>query len=254
MTLPALPAGWVLDARLSVGSTNEEAKALARAGAREGAVVWALEQTAGRGRRGRSWASPSGNLYLSLVLRPEGRPSEAAGAGLAAAVAAAKTVSSLLPEGAAVALKWPNDVLVGGRKLAGILPEAAVLPDGRVEWVVLGIGVNLVSHPAETPYPATNLAAEGSGPVAIETALERLAQAFDHWLRRWREEGFGPIRSAWLALALGLGQPIEVRLESGTMAGRFVDLDGEGALLLEIENGHRRRVAAGEVFFPGLGE
>ena len=88
----------------------------------------------------------------------------------------------------------------------------------------------------------------------IETALASLARAFDHWLRRWREEGFGPVRSAWLAKAMGLGQPIEIRIERGAMAGRFVDLDGEGALVLETESGSRRRVAAGEVLFPGLGE
>ena len=253
MSAPALPAGWRLDARARVGSTNEEAKKHALAGAPEFTLVWALEQTEGRGRRGRSWSSPPGNLYLSLILRPDIPPAEAAQVGFVAAIALAEALRPLLPDTVELALKWPNDVLVGRRKISGILPEALALGEGgRIEALVLGIGVNVASHPEGTAWPATDLAAAGVT-VGLEGLLERLAAALDRWILLWRQEGFRPVRERWMSLALAPGAPVELRLEGRTLSGRFVEIDQEGALVLAPGDGSPpQRIRAGEVFFPGL--
>ena len=253
MSAPALPAGWRLDARARVGSTNEEAKKLALAGAPEFTLIWALEQTQGRGRRGRSWSSPPGNLYLSLIVRPDVVPAEAAQIGFVAAVALAETLRPLLPKQVEVALKWPNDVLVGRRKVSGILPEALAAGEGgRIEALVLGIGVNVASHPDGTAWPATDLATAGVE-IGLEPLLERLAAALDRWVAIWRSDGFSPVRDRWMSLALARGEPVELRLDGRVLAGRFLEIDAEGALVLAPGDGSPpQRIRAGEVFFPGL--
>jgi BirA family biotin operon repressor/biotin-[acetyl-CoA-carboxylase] ligase len=251
MSAPVLPAGWRLEAWATVGSTNEDAKRLALAGAPEFTLIWALEQKQGRGRRGRSWSSPRGNLYLSLVLRPEVAAGEAAQIGFVAAVALAETLRPLLPPGAEIALKWPNDVLIGRRKVSGILPEAVSGEAGRVEALILGIGVNVASHPEGSAWPATDLATEGAK-IALEPLLERLAAALDRWIGIWGREGFAPVRARWMELALGAGERMELRLEHRVLAGRFIEIDAEGALLLAPTDGSPpQKIRAGEVFFPG---
>ena len=234
----------------TVGSTSDEAKRLAREGAAEGLIVWAKVQTAGRGRRGRTWVSPPGNLHMSLVLRPRCRPATAAQLGFVAALAVADAIGDLA---LAVALqcKWPNDLLANGKKLAGILLETEMVAGDNPDFVVLGIGVNLMSSPHDTPYPATSLAEEGAPGITPSTVIEAFTSRFAVWLARWRDDGFAPIRDAWLMRAIGLGEPIQVRLERDTLAGRFLDLDNDGALLLGIPGGSRR-IAAGEIFpVPG---
>jgi BirA family biotin operon repressor/biotin-[acetyl-CoA-carboxylase] ligase len=243
----ALPASYRLHRYEVVGSSNAEAKALARAGAPQGTLVWAGEQTAGRGRRGRSWASPPGNLYLSLVLRPGGTPARAAQLGFVAALGLGDALIALAGEALRLRYKWPNDLLVGGRKLAGILLESETGAGGEVDFVVVGIGVNLVSQPDSVEYPATSLAAEGMAAVTPQALLAAFARHFEIWVERWRRGGFAPMRAAWLARAMGLGEPVRVRLEHANFTGRFLDLDADGALVLDGAEG-RRRVAAGEVF------
>lgn len=248
---PLLPRGYRLVFHETVGSTNDEAKGLARGGAAEGAIVWALAQTAGRGRRGRAWASPPGNLYVSLVLRPEGPPDRAAQLGFAAALAVADTLADLAPGLAGVACKWPNDVLVAGRKIAGILLESEMGEGSGLAFMVLGVGVNLASAPPESEFPATSLAGEGCPPPAPQAALEAFARHFDLWARRWREDGFAPLRAAWLACAAGLSREIRVRLETAMLHGKFLDLDREGRLVLEMADGLRHHISAGDVFPAG---
>ncbi|HUH83371.1 MAG TPA: biotin--[acetyl-CoA-carboxylase] ligase [Stellaceae bacterium] len=230
----------------AIDSTNEEGKRQARNGAAEGTLIWARAQTAGRGRRGRDWVSPEGNLYLSLVLRPERSAAEAAQLGFAAALAVAEAVGPLLPEGVRLSLKWPNDVLLDGRKVSGILLESQA-SDGRLDWLIVGMGINLASFPERGDYPATSLVAVGAS-VAVEALLAAVAARFEAWYRRWREAGFAPLREAWLARAQGLGATIRVRLSIGESHGRFAGLDAEGALLLDDDVNGLRRVAAGEVF------
>lgn len=245
---PALPSFFSLVALASTESTNEDLHRLARAGAEEGTLVWARAQTKGRGRRGRGWSSPPGNLYLSLLLRPMVPPGEAAQIGFVAAVALAEALQGLLPPARSLRCKWPNDLLIDGAKVSGILPEAEAA-GGIVGAVVLGMGVNVASFPPELPYRATSLAAAGAA-TDVVAVLEVLAPRLLAWYRRWRTEGFLPIRRRWLDFAAGLGGPIEVRLEREVLRGRFATLDATGALDLELADGRRRLITAGDVFHP----
>jgi BirA family biotin operon repressor/biotin-[acetyl-CoA-carboxylase] ligase len=235
---PVLPDGWALVALDSVGSTNDEAAGLAEAGAPEGTFVWAREQTGGRGRRGRRWASPIGNLYCSTILRPECSAPRAAELGFIAALA----VADLVRDGRAVRVKWPNDVLVDGGKLAGILPESSIAQDGRVEHVVLGIGVNVDFAPSlpEMRYPGAILGG------TVEAAAEGLAAGLARWLVEWRQSGFEAIRAAWLERAGPLGAEVDVKLGEELVRGAFAGMDHDGALMLETPNGPRR-IVSGEL-------
>lgn len=244
---PRLPPVYRLHAHDSLGSTMDEARRLAEAGDEDGTLVWAREQTAGRGRLGRGWASPRGNLYLSLLLRPECAPAQAAQLGFVAALALGEAIGSISPP-VDVTYKWPNDVLLHGRKVAGILLESRSTPEGALDWLVLGLGANVASHPKDTPYPATSLRFEGVPRDVDEIdLLEAFARYFVNWASRWLEDGFAPVRAAWLRHAERLGEEIEVRLPNQTLTGTFRDLDGEGHLLLGQPEGVRR-IAAGEVF------
>jgi BirA family biotin operon repressor/biotin-[acetyl-CoA-carboxylase] ligase len=247
---PALDPEFHLVRLESVGSTNAEAARRAAEGAADGTLVWAGEQTAGRARRGREWRSPPGNLYCSLILRPAVPPRTAAQLSFVAALAVADALGAFAPEDAAVRVKWPNDVLLAGRKASGILLESMPGPDGLVDWVVVGTGINVASHPEDTEYPATSLAAAGVGAVDAGQVLEAYAHAIAVWRGRWEREGFGPIRAAWLGVATGLGDPVVVRLDHQSLEGWFAALDEDGALVLEMPGGVRRMIAAGDVFFP----
>ncbi|MEX2009056.1 MAG: biotin--[acetyl-CoA-carboxylase] ligase [Dongiaceae bacterium] len=249
---PGLPSFYRLVAFDCIDSTNEEGRRQAAAGAVEGTLLWAREQLAGRGRRGRSWQSPPGNLYVSLVLRPPCAPATAAQLSFVAAVGLGAALDGLLPVGTRVQYKWPNDVLVGGRKVAGILLETAASPGPALDWLVVGVGVNVESCPDDAPFPATSLGAAGAGEASVAGVLEAFARHFLDRYRQWRAEGFAPIRAGWLDGARGLGQPVEARLEGETLAGRFATLDEGGGLVLDLPGGGRRTIAAGEVFYPGL--
>ncbi|MBV9203089.1 MAG: biotin--[acetyl-CoA-carboxylase] ligase [Alphaproteobacteria bacterium] len=244
---PRLPLGYRLVFYHSIGSTNEEAARLARAGAPAGTLLWALEQTAGRGRRGRTWVSPPGNLYSSLILRPECPASRACQLGFVAALAIGGAVGAICP-GLGASYKWPNDVLINGRKVAGILLESEMILHGKPSFVVVGVGVNLRVAPDDTEFPATSIKDEGGGEVEPGAMLEEFAGHFHKWEICWQIEGFAAVRAAWLAqAAISSGLPIQVRLGTSSLHGRFIDLNEEGALLLDAA-GERRQIAAGEVF------
>ncbi len=248
MAVPMVPAGWRVIVRDVVGSTNDEARTLAETGAAQGTMVWAARQAAGRGRQARPWESPEGNLYCSTVLRP-GMPAMRGGElAFLVALALAEGIAAVAPA-LDVRLKWPNDVLIGRRKVAGILLESSVAHDGTLAWVVAGTGVNLVSFPEGTRFPATSLTAEGAAAVTPPVLLSSYAAALDRWAGRWRGEGFAPVRRAWLERAVGLGEPVEVRLDHETLTGRFAGLDPHGALVLERVGLPPRQVSAGDVFF-----
>ena len=244
---PRLPDGYRLVLRETVGSTNDEATGLARSGAEQGTLVWALEQTSGRGRRTREWVSPRGNLYTSLVLRPACPLDRAAQLGFVAALAVGDALAALVPGLREPALKWPNDVLVGGRKIAGLLLESEIGENGSLTFLIVGVGINLVSAPTDAEFPATSILGEGHRPPEPAAMLEAFALHFNSWARCWREEGFAPVRAAWRKRARGLGEPIRVRLEGATLHGRFADIDQRGVLLLDTRDG-RRHISAGDVF------
>jgi BirA family biotin operon repressor/biotin-[acetyl-CoA-carboxylase] ligase len=238
-------AGIRLIAHEAVGSTNAEALMLARAGTRQPVWVTALRQTAGRGRRGRGWDSPPGNLYATLLLvepcAPEAAPQLSFVAGLAlhdAVVEAALTLALRL------ALKWPNDLLLDRRKLAGILVEGERVADGTFVAAV-GIGVNCASHPETAAYPATDLAGAGA-PLSPAELLDGLARAMAARLAQWRRgDGFAAVRADWLARSFGIGEPVRVRTPE-EIEGRFAGIDAQGRLLLETAGGPRM-IAAGDL-------
>ena len=244
----AVEAGVRLLALASVGSTNQEARLRARQG--EAGPLWitAVTQTAGRGRMRRAWASPPGNLYASLLLRDPGPPERAPELGFVAGLAVRDAVvaeaGGLAPQ---LAFKWPNDLLLAGKKCAGILIEGDVTVAAGVIAVV-GIGVNCVSHPAEAAYPATDLAAHGAA-VAPERLLRQLSAAMCRRIALWdRGRGFSAILHDWLAAASGVGEEITVRHGSGERHGRFVGLDPSGRLILQAYGGGIEKISAGDVF------
>jgi BirA family biotin operon repressor/biotin-[acetyl-CoA-carboxylase] ligase len=222
-------------------STNDDAKRAAETGAPEGLVVWALTQTAGRGRQGRAWQSPEGNLYFSVLLRPP-LPKRAWGNySFVAALAISEVVRGFLPD-AIVELKWPNDVLAQGKKISGILLESGG------DFLIAGIGLNVQNIPENPLYPATSLAAEKSNLPPLEDVLNAILESFNVWYVRMNEKGFAPIRAAWLAEARKGN--LRVRLPDKTeLVGEFVDLDSEGNLHLRLQDGTERNINAGDVFF-----
>jgi BirA family transcriptional regulator, biotin operon repressor / biotin---[acetyl-CoA-carboxylase] ligase len=230
-----------------VGSTNDAAKALAEDGALHGAVVVAEAQTAGRGRLGRGWSSPPGkNLYLSAVLRPDLPPSRAPELTLLASVALCEAVRGA---GVAASIKWPNDLLAGGRKLAGILTEMAAEQD-LVHWMVVGVGVNVNAagedFPEELRPTATSLLLERGTPVPRALFAAAFLTALEAWLDRHAAEGFAPVRAAWREMSSTLGREVRVRTASEDLTGVAEDIDAQGALLVRTAAG-LERVLAGDV-------
>ncbi len=237
------PQGFRKLSHRELDSTNEEARRLAQGGEQGPVWITAARQSAGRGRRGRVWDSGQGNLAATLLLRPA---VPAAGQlSFVASLAAAEMAAHFAPS-ATITVKWPNDVLAEGRKLAGILLESEPAPRGI--WLAIGIGVNLASFPPGTEFPATSLAQLGIAPPSSDEALAVLAARFADWYALWMDKGFETVRTAWLARAGGLGLPIRARLPHETRHGVFEGIDGSGALLLN-EQGHIHAIAAGEVFF-----
>lgn len=243
---PSLPPPFHLTFLDCIDSTNEEVKRLALGGADHGTVVQAGEQTAGRGRRGRLWVSPRGNLHCSFLLEP-GRPlSEAAQLSFVAGLSLAEALTELCPQ-AEIRCKWPNDLLCNGRKISGMLLETTGIGQG----IVLGIGVNILAAPDPALYP-TICVRDAGGSADAGEVLAAFCRHFGPWFDRWREGGFPAIRAAWLGHARGLGGEIHVRLENQTLTGIFAGLDDAGALLLDLPNGERRLILAGDVFFPAM--
>lgn len=213
------------------GSTNDDVAALARDGAPEGLWLRAERQNAGKGRQGKAWVSPAGNLHASTLVRLQAGDPPAPTLALVAAVALHETVA---PHAPGAQIKWPNDLLVDGAKLAGILLER------QGDAVVIGFGVNLACRPADLDRPAASL----DPAVPPDPFLRCLAAAFAAWLGRWRVEGLAPVRAAWLAAA----HPMGAALDAGGARGAFDGLDETGALRLRLADGSVRVVHAGEVF------
>lgn len=221
------------------GSTNADMLELARGGAREGSWLRAERQTAGKGRQGRPWDSPSGNLYASTLVRLHAGDPSPATLALTAAVALDEVVRVF---GQQPVLKWPNDLLIGGAKLSGILLERAD------DAVVIGFGVNLSHCPAGLDRAAISLAALGAAPDP-QVFAETLAEVFARWLGRWRYEGIAPVRDRWLAHAHPKGTALTARLSDGSSTdGLFDGLDAQGALLLRLADGSTRVIHAADVF------
>ncbi|WP_372622083.1 biotin--[acetyl-CoA-carboxylase] ligase [Falsiroseomonas sp.] len=243
-----LPPGWRLRVEAELPSTSDLLLRLAAAGEPDGLAVMARRQTSGRGRDGRNWQSPAGNLYISLLLRPDAPASEASHWALLGAVALAEALARFLPDPAAIRLKWPNDLLLGGAKLAGMLCEASAR-DGRIEWVVLGLGANLAVAPAIEGRATTCIAAHSPAPDAEDAAVA-LVSTVDRWRRVLAGEGLGPLLEAWQRRGPALGARLTLRTTAGETIGLYRGLDRDGALLLETAGGIRR-FATGELAAGG---
>lgn len=232
-------------------STSAEARRRAEAGEPGPLWITALRQTAGRGRRGRAWDTGAGNLAASLLFTTDREPAEAAQVSFLAALAVADAFDRYAPP-SIVRIKWPNDVLIGGRKAAGILVESGKAPDGRL-WVCVGCGLNLAHFPEDVERPATRLADHLRGDVLAAPRpgemLDVLATAFAERLAQWDAQGFPAVVTAWMRRAEGLGLPCVARLPGETLEGTAEGLDEDGALRLRLASGEIRRVTAGDVFF-----
>jgi BirA family transcriptional regulator, biotin operon repressor / biotin---[acetyl-CoA-carboxylase] ligase len=239
-------SGWRVARLDSVGSTNDEARRRALAGDAGRLWIIAREQTEGRGRRGRTWASPPGNLYASALLIAPSAVAIAAQIGFVAGVALRRAVGDL---GASdeVRLKWPNDLVWRGAKLAGLLVEGVALPDGRLACIV-GIGVNCASAPTGLAYPVDALSNVLRRAISPDELFARLAFRFEESLLLWRRGAdFAALRAQWLGYAAGLGSPIKIAGAQGSREGIFETLDAHGRLVLRGAGG-LETVEAGDLF------
>jgi BirA family transcriptional regulator, biotin operon repressor / biotin---[acetyl-CoA-carboxylase] ligase len=218
-------------------STNDAVRQLAAAGAPHGTVVHADEQSAGRGRFGRTWYSPPGNLYLSVLLRLDRPVSATAELGFVTALTVADAVDALLPKQIKSTLKWPNDVLVDDGKIAGILIEQADAAQ------IIGVGLNVLEAPRNAPYKTATLVGAG-GIATVDGARDLLLESLAKHLDAWLEHGFAPIRASWLARAHPIGTSLRASIGGRTEEGLFAGLDEDGAMLLDTPDGRKRIVAA----------
>lgn len=236
---------WRIQRLAATASTNDDVKRAAEAGEAEGLAVWALKQTAGRGRHGRQWESPEGNLYASMLLRPQCEARELGHYSFIAGLAVHDAVQSILPA-VAITLKWPNDVLVQNKKIAGILLEAAPAQKDKIGWLVIGAGLNVAYHPSDVLYPTTSLLAEGVARVELSDILERLLVRLAYWQDVLKTQGFEPVLAAWWDRA-ERGK-LSVRLPRETLEGTFSGIDPHGNLRLRLADGSERAIASGDVF------
>jgi BirA family biotin operon repressor/biotin-[acetyl-CoA-carboxylase] ligase len=261
--------GFRLEVFETIGSTNAEA--LERAQAGDPGKLWIVskKQESGRGRRGRAWATSHGNLAASLLLTGNFELKTAATLGFVAGLSLADALDAVCPaakfavglDGASnagpgksplrIELKWPNDLLAGGAKLAGILLESTQLPDSRFA-IVIGIGVNVVAYPDDVPYPATSLMRLGADCDA-ETLFLALSDAWENNSRIWGEgRGLAAIRKRWLARAAGLGSEVAVRVDGNVLRGIFETIDEDCRFVIRDNDGERVKIAAGDVHFGAV--
>lgn len=243
--------GGAIHAYAVCDSTMERAHALARDGAGEGTLVFAARQTQGRGRLGRKWESPEGGAYFSLILRPTRPPAEIPQLSLVAGLAAAEAIkgsdpflgSDPVPR---VSIRWPNDVLIDGKKVAGILVEA------KDNAVVVGMGINVTTDPKDLPDTATSLAEKVPGTFSEKSAwhlfplVAAVCTTFDRWYDIWTAQGFAPVREA-LRLWLNLGGLVRLTTGDSQVEGQATNVDEEGRLVVRLESGVVQAFEAGEV-------
>ena len=248
---PKLPPGYRLLRLEAVDSTNAEARRRAKAGEPGPLWIWSARQSQGRGRGGREWVSLHGNLFASLLIGVKCSIRVASQLALVAGVVTYDTIAKLIAyEGRSeLLLKWPNDVLLAGEKLAGMLLENVGSPIENRSVIVIGTGINLADHPENMPQPAISLGAYGMT-ITPADALEVLAATTHEWLTRWNEgTGFPSVRRAWLDRAGPTGRPLRVMINGDETEGVYAGLDADGALRLLTPDGFEHRIAAGDVFF-----
>jgi BirA family biotin operon repressor/biotin-[acetyl-CoA-carboxylase] ligase len=229
----------------TLGSTNEEAKRLLSLNAAEGTIIWADQQTAGRGRQGRPWISIPGGLYCSIIVRPRCSLYQAGQLSFMTAVAVGKTFETFVRDPTVIAYKWPNDVLLDGKKVSGILLETESTGKDSLEGVVVGVGINVIQELST----GVNLQSFCRCSLSVAGVLNVLLECFFKLYTQWQQEGFLAIRAQWLERIFGLNSTITVRLPKQTFQGTFLGLNEEGALILRRDQGEDLLITSAEVFF-----
>lgn len=241
-----MPINWNVDVVGSVESTQTPVHNKAIGGEEEGYVLQALQQVGGKGRHGNQWDSPMGNLYMSVLLRPTCALNEAGQLSFVVAVALSKALDGYIDtQKHKKTLKWPNDILIDGLKISGILLESNLQADGRIDSIVIGMGLNIF----KAPDLAISLQEIADKPVYINVFRDDVLAALAEMYDLWQNKGFAPIREAWLKQAHGLNDAMTVRLPSESFKGTFDGVDETGALLVLMEDGMQKVVQAGEVHF-----
>lgn len=245
MRLVMSKINWTVEQYDCVDSTLNILKQKASSGADEGLVVYAQEQTKGRGRHGNVWHGPRGNLYMSFLLRPNCTPAVSGQYSFLVAVALSQTIDVLIDDDHKKYLKWPNDVLVDGKKIAGILLESVLSAEGLVEELHIGVGVNILTPP-DGAVAVKNITSEN---VNVDSFLKLFVKKISKLIDMYEEKSFSFVRDLWLKDACKLGKEIRVRLPNEIKYGVFQGLDDDGTLLLMLDNGTIERITAGEVYF-----
>lgn len=241
--------------KIETGSTNSDAKTLADAGADHLTVVWAHRQTAGRGRHDRAWVSMEGNVFWSVILRPDhGWPNNLGQVVYVCALSVLKAIRAVVGDDAQLKLKWPNDVLLNGCKVSGTLLEAKVRGNGRPEYIVAGTGINVVAHPdgSDLRYPASDLRAQGFAHAQRDSIIARLRPSLESELERWLKHGFDPVRQDYHANAFGLNTVLRVGLtpnKSDYHEGVYEGIDANGSMMLRV-GGEVMLLNSGDVLLP----
>lgn len=227
----------------------DEARSQALEGIEEGTVIVALEQTKGRGRQGRVWESLKGNLYLTYITYLDVPLSQAPQLSFVACVAIGEELRAVLPPLHRLTYKWPNDLLLNGKKVGGLLLEALSIPEKRERGYLIGCGLNVKIHPEKARYPATSFQQEGIY-VSIEELLPRITTSLQTYITLWQQEGFSPIREVWMQDAINLEKKISFHFQGKIKTGIFKEVDQEGALMLETPEG-LQKFSAGEIVEGG---
>lgn len=241
---PPDSAFWRVQVLGTTTSTQDVVRGLAETGEPEGLAVQSLQQTQGRGRHGNRWTSPMGNLYISLLLRPACRADRAAQLAFVIALSLSAAMDVVIKDGHEKTLKWPNDILIDGRKVSGILLETRLDAHGRVDHLIAGVGVNIFAP----PEGAEGLDRIKKERLAVNTFRDLFLGILHADYRAWQDKGFAPVRDAWLKQAHGLGRPMKIRLPETGYDGTFKGIDDNGALIAVV-NGERRVFTAGDVHF-----
>ena len=231
-------------------STNLEAKRLAGGGASHGAVIWAKRQTAGRGRMGREWVSAEGNLYATVLLSPKAKLEQCPQLSFVASLAVAETLEAIVPDASLIKCKWPNDVLVSGKKISGILLESFTTKElvSTRQWISVGVGINVDNFPEHVMFPATCLRDEGVELISAKIVLSRFIHNFVKCYDEWEAKGFGSIEKAWEERAYQLGKTVEVLVGDEHVSGVFDGIDASGQMLLRDKKKNVTAISAGDVF------
>lgn len=245
---PSLPRLYELIQLERADSAMAEARRQAEAGAEEGTLIWVGEQSAGAGRLGTEWVSPPGNLYCALVLQPEDPLDLALDLHYVMMVAMGAALGEVVAPMTSVRFRWPNDVMVNEAKCGAVWVEAPPASAGHVPWLTLGIGLNVMHFPRATPTAATSLAEEACPEATDRDLLERLSRQFLSWVNRWANEGFEPVRKAWLQKADGIGEPMGIALKDHKAQGVLIELGERGELVLEQPDGSRRTITVADAF------